>query len=95
MRARLTKMGAALAVLAALALGGSALATAAHKTTPRAPLERLAPGQRRKAAGQRPLVGTSLFAIARMSSPPPLRRREPAECSENPKGAFPIYSAGL
>jgi hypothetical protein len=37
MRARLTKLGAALAALAALALGGSALATAAHKTTPPAP----------------------------------------------------------
>jgi hypothetical protein len=37
MRARLTKMGAVLAALAALALGGSALASAAHKTTPPTP----------------------------------------------------------
>jgi len=34
MRSRLTKLGASLAALVALAIGGSALASAAHKTTP-------------------------------------------------------------
>jgi hypothetical protein len=51
MRSRLTKLGVTLAALVALAVGGSALASAAQKTTPPAPPASTQPQQDIQTAG--------------------------------------------